>query len=52
MFLGAIADWIWRRVKVGSAELYSVPVASGFIAGEALVAVVLPILIAAGLLAP
>jgi uncharacterized oligopeptide transporter (OPT) family protein len=52
MFAGGLVDLFWRRAHRRSAEAYVVPVASGFIAGEALVAVVLPILIAAGVLSP
>jgi uncharacterized oligopeptide transporter (OPT) family protein len=52
MFVGGVAEWVWRRSSEKSATLYAVPLASGFIAGEALVAVILPLLIAAGALAP
>ena len=50
MFLGAVVEWVWRRTHPGSADKYVIPVASGFIAGEALVAVILPILITMGIL--
>ncbi len=46
MFLGALIVWAWRRKKKDQAETYSVPVASGLIAGSALVSV-LVILLAA-----
>ena len=46
MFLGALIVWWWRRRKQEQADTYSVPVASGLIAGNALVSV-LVILIAA-----
>jgi putative OPT family oligopeptide transporter len=52
MFLGGLVDWIWRRRDRRSNELYSVPLASGLIAGEALVAVVIPLLVVLGLLTP
>lgn len=52
MFAGGLLDLFWRRSHPQSAKAYVVPVASGFIAGEALAAVILPILIAAGILAP
>ena len=52
MFLGALADWIWRRVKPTMAVMYSIPVASGFIAGDALVAVILPITYVLGIWGP
>ena len=45
MFLGALVDWGWRKSSPQSSEKYSVPVAAGFIAGEALVAVVIPLLV-------
>lgn len=45
MVLGAITGSIWTRVDRRSSELYQIPLASGFIAGEAIVAVVVPLLI-------
>lgn len=50
MFLGGLLDWAWRRFDEKSWDRHLVPLASGFVAGEAIVAVVLPILVAAGLL--
>ena len=52
MFIGAVIDLVWRRVDAKGAANYSIPVASGFIAGEALVAVILPVLITAKILSP
>jgi uncharacterized oligopeptide transporter (OPT) family protein len=52
MFVGGLVDWIWRVTHKPSNRLYMIPLASGFIAGEALVAVVLPLLISLGVLAP
>ena len=52
MFLGALGDWIWRQTKPDSAVRYSIPVASGFIAGDALVAVILPIMYVMGIWGP
>ena len=52
MFLGALGDWIWRQTKPDSAVRYSIPVASGFIAGDALVAVILPITYVMGIWGP
>ncbi|HVP37794.1 MAG TPA: OPT/YSL family transporter [Candidatus Saccharimonadales bacterium] len=52
MFLGGVVEWTWRKLHPDSAEKYVIPVASGFIAGEALVAVILPILIAVKVLQP
>ncbi|MBI5361596.1 MAG: OPT/YSL family transporter [Planctomycetes bacterium] len=48
MFLGACLDWIWRKSDATSAQKYSIPVASGFIAGEALIAVLIPVLVVLG----
>ena len=45
IFLGAVLDRIWKIVKPESHERYSIPIASGLIAGEALVAVVIPLLV-------
>ena len=45
MFLGALADFVWGKASPSSHTRYSIPIASGFIAGEALVAVVIPILV-------
>jgi putative OPT family oligopeptide transporter len=50
MFLGGLTEWYWRRTSPASAERSVIPLASGFIAGEAIVAVVIPILVAIGLL--
>ena len=40
MFIGGIAGYIWERRAKASADVYLLPLASGLIAGEALVAVV------------
>jgi len=50
IFLGAAADAVWARVSRASHERYSIPVASGLIAGEALVAVVIPLLVTLGVM--
>jgi uncharacterized oligopeptide transporter (OPT) family protein len=50
IFAGAMLDQIWARLAPRSQEQYSVPVASGLIAGEALVAVAIPILVTLGLM--
>ena len=49
MFLGGVVDRVWRRADPASNEQYMVPLASGLIAGEAIVAVVIPLLVALGL---
>lgn len=49
MFAGGVVGAIWERVSPRTEERYMAPVASGMIAGEAIVAVVIPILVAIGL---
>ena len=49
MFLGSLVERLWRRADRRSHELYMVPLASGFIAGEAIVAVIVPLLVVFGL---
>jgi uncharacterized oligopeptide transporter (OPT) family protein len=49
MRLVGIVDRVWRRASKSSNEQYMVPLASGLIAGEAIVAVVIPLLVAIGL---
>jgi len=49
MFVGAIVSAIWLARHPKSAARYMIAVASGFIAGEAVVAVLAPVLIALGL---
>ena len=50
IFLGALADWIWEKTRAESHRRYSIAVASGFIAGEAIVAVIIPLLVTLGLM--
>jgi uncharacterized oligopeptide transporter (OPT) family protein len=45
MFLGAVAGRVWERTNPRTSNLYLIPLASGFIAGEALVAVLVPLLV-------
>jgi uncharacterized oligopeptide transporter (OPT) family protein len=52
MVLGGIMLSIWQRVNKRSADQLGMPLASGLIAGEAVVAIVIPVLIAAGAIAP
>ena len=52
MFLGALIDFVWRKLAPKQAESYSIPIASGLIAGEAIVAVLLSILYATKIWAP
>jgi uncharacterized oligopeptide transporter (OPT) family protein len=48
MFIGAVVGAIWLARHPASAARYLIAVASGFIAGEALLAVIAPVLIALG----
>jgi len=50
MFLGSVVDVVWRRINRTANEAYLVPLASGLIAGEAIVAVVIPLLVALGVI--
>jgi uncharacterized oligopeptide transporter (OPT) family protein len=52
MFLGGVVDRIWNRRDRRTNELYMTPLASGFIAGEAIVAVIIPLLVVLGLVHP
>lgn len=40
MFVGGIVGFIWERKQKKSADIYMVPLASGLIAGEAIIAVI------------
>jgi uncharacterized oligopeptide transporter (OPT) family protein len=48
MFLGAVAERLWSKADRRSNELYMAPLASGLIAGEAIVAVIVPLLVVLG----
>jgi uncharacterized oligopeptide transporter (OPT) family protein len=50
MFLGSVVDRLWWRTDRRSHQSSMVPLASGLIAGEALVAVVVPLLVLLGVL--
>jgi putative OPT family oligopeptide transporter len=50
IFLGAVLDQVWARVAPASQQRYSIATASGLIAGEALVAVLIPLLVTIGLM--
>ena len=39
MFIGGLVGWIWEKIDKKAADLYMIPLGSGFIAGEAIVAV-------------
>jgi uncharacterized oligopeptide transporter (OPT) family protein len=49
MFLGGLVERLWWRAEPRSNERYMVPLASGFIAGEAMVAVIIPLLVVLGI---
>jgi uncharacterized oligopeptide transporter (OPT) family protein len=49
MFVGGLLGELWRMASRKSYELHVTPLASGFIAGEAIVAVLIPILVVVGL---
>jgi uncharacterized oligopeptide transporter (OPT) family protein len=51
MFVGGVIGWIWERQNKKTYDTYSVPLASGLIAGEAIIAVIIPLLVAIGLVA-
>ena len=52
MVLGGIVMSLWSRRDKKSADLLGMPLASGLIAGEAIMAIIIPILIGIGLLSP
>jgi uncharacterized oligopeptide transporter (OPT) family protein len=52
MFLGGVVDRVWARVDRPSNERYVTPLASGLIAGEAIVAVIIPLLVVFGIVQP
>ncbi len=52
MFLGALLAWIFFKLNEPKAERYNLALASGFIAGESLIAVVVAALVAANVLGP
>jgi len=41
MFLGGLAEWLWRKSHAASHQRFMIPLASGLIAGEAIMAVVI-----------
>jgi uncharacterized oligopeptide transporter (OPT) family protein len=49
MFLGGVVGAIWGRADQKTADAYMIPLASGLIAGEALIAVIVPVLLMLGL---
>ena len=45
MFLGGVVERIWAKQNPESHHIYMVPLASGLIAGEAIIAVIVPLLV-------
>jgi uncharacterized oligopeptide transporter (OPT) family protein len=52
MVLGGLLMTVWRRLDRRSADPLGIPLASGLIAGEAVVAIVIPVLIAINVISP
>ncbi len=52
MFIGGLIQLFWERRSPATAGRLSTPLASGLIAGEAIVAVIIPLLITVGILSP
>ncbi len=52
MFLGGVVEWAWRTRDKRTADLYLTPLASGLIAGEAIIAVLVPLLVVTGVIHP
>lgn len=52
MFLGSVLERVWWRADRRTNELYMTPLASGLIAGEAIIAVIIPLLVVMGLVHP
>ena len=50
IFIGAVLDRVWARVSPETEKTYAIASASGLIAGEALVAVIIPLLVTLGLM--
>jgi putative OPT family oligopeptide transporter len=52
MVAGGLIGWVWSKASPRTSETYQTPLASGLIAGEALIAVVVPLLVLFGLVRP
>ena len=50
MFLGAVIAYVYERINKENAEIYTIPIASGIIAGESLLGVIVALLGAMGYL--
>lgn len=49
MFLGGVVAKLWTRTSPRTSEVTMIPLASGLLAGEALVAVIVPFLVVLGI---
>jgi uncharacterized oligopeptide transporter (OPT) family protein len=49
LFIGGVAGTIWQARDPKTADKYLIPLASGLVAGEAMIAVLVPVLLALGL---
>ena len=52
MFLGGVVEMVWSRWNSRTYGRYLVPLSSGFIAGEAIIAVIVPLLVVLGIVHP
>jgi uncharacterized oligopeptide transporter (OPT) family protein len=52
MFLGGVVELIWSKLNPRTYGRFLIPLASGFIAGEAIIAVVVPLLVVLGIVKP
>jgi uncharacterized oligopeptide transporter (OPT) family protein len=52
MFLGGVVELVWSKLNPRTYGRYLVPLSSGFIAGEAIIAVVVPLLVVLGIVHP
>jgi len=50
MLIGAAGDYVWEKFQPDAHRRYSIATASGLIAGEAIVAVIIPVLVTLGLM--
>jgi uncharacterized oligopeptide transporter (OPT) family protein len=44
--IGGLIVWVWPRLNKKTFDLYSIPIASGFVAGESLITALIAILFA------
>ena len=51
VLIGAGVAWLYERYNKSGAEMYTIPVSSGIIAGESLMGILIAMLIVTGILA-